>query len=84
MKTIFDLTNQFVKRVRRMMKGYSEGRVLFDKYLENSLRMNTRKQRGGTNNVAFSIHDEMNISKLSLKRTIIRRTYQSKFYKIFK
>ena len=67
MQKIFDLADQFVKRVRRMMKDYLEGWVLFDKYLENSLKMNTRKQRGGTQNFAFSIHDEMNISKLSLK-----------------
>ena len=70
MKKIFDLADQFAKGVRRTMKGYSEGRVLFEKYLENSLKMNTRKQRGGTKNFVFSIHDEMNISKLSLKELL--------------
>ena len=32
--------------------------------------MNTRKKREGSKRVAFSIHDEMNISKISLKELL--------------
>ena len=38
MKKIFNLGEQFIIRVKRLMKGYSEGRVLFDQYIENSLK----------------------------------------------
>ena len=30
MKKIFNLPEQFIKRIRRLMNGYTEGRVLFD------------------------------------------------------
>ena len=52
------------------MKGYTEGRVLFDQYLEHSLKNNTREKRGQTKDITFQIHDDMNIIKLSLKELL--------------
>ena len=71
MKKIIDLAAQFVKRIRRLMKGYTEGRVLFDQYLGQSLKTNTRKKRGDSDNSpTFHIHSDMKIVKLSLKELL--------------
>ena len=69
-KKIPDLADQFIKRFEQMMVSYLEIRALFDQYLETSLKMNTRKKREGSKSVAFGIHDEMNISKISLKELL--------------
>ena len=70
MKKIMDLGEQFIKRIRRLMKGYSEGRVLFDQYFKTSLKNNTRRNRGNSNDIIFQIHDDMNIVKLQLKEIL--------------
>ena len=67
MKKIQNLAEQFAKRIKRLMKGYSEGRILFVQYIENSLKANSRKQRGDSETAVFKIHKEMNIMKVSLK-----------------
>ena len=53
------------------MKRYNEGRVIFDRYLENSLKTKTREKRSQkTSALQFEIHEEMNIAKVSLKELL--------------
>ena len=55
---ISDLQESFVKRIERMVSGFNEGRVLFDRYLESSLKNKTRQKRSKTS-VEFKIHPEI-------------------------
>ena len=48
MKKLCDVKDAFVKRIEWMMNGYSEGRVVFDRYLDHSLKHQTRKKRATT------------------------------------
>ena len=73
-KKISDLADQFIKRVDGQLFG-----VLFDQNLETSLKRNTRKKREGSKRVAFSIHDEMNISKISLKELLSDSSTKANF-----
>jgi hypothetical protein len=41
MKKLSDLQNAFIKRIKSMMLGYSEGRVIFDRYVDDSLKNKT-------------------------------------------
>ena len=44
MKTLSDLQKAFVKRIECMMVGYNEGRVIFDNYIDESLKNKTRQK----------------------------------------
>ena len=71
MKKICHLKKAFVKRISYLMRGYAEGRVLFDLYLEVSLKNKIRAKRAqNTSAIEFVIHDEMNIAKVSLKELL--------------
>ena len=66
--TICDLGNAFVKRIDRMTKWYTEGRVIFDRYITGSLKENTRAKRAGsTQSVKFIIEGQMSIRNVSMK-----------------
>ena len=56
-----DLTNLFTGRNESMMNGYSEGRVIFDNYLDQSLKDKTRQKRA-TMSTEFAVHPEMKLS----------------------
>ena len=45
MSKIRYLKTAFVKRIRHLTKGYAQGRVIFDQYLEVSLKNKTRAKR---------------------------------------
>ena len=55
---ISDLQESFVKRIERMVSVSNEGRVVFDRYLESSLKNKTRQKRSKTS-VEFKIHPEI-------------------------
>ena len=60
-----------MKRIRQITKGYAQGRVIFDQYLEVSLKNKTRAKRAQkTSSLEFVVHDEMNIAKISLKELL--------------
>ena len=62
---ISDLQESFIKRIERMLSGFNEGRVVFDRYLESSLKNKTRQKRS-TTSVEFKIHPEMRLT-MSIK-----------------
>ena len=45
---LVDLQHAFIKRIESMMVDYSEGRVVFDRYQEKSLKGKTRQKRAST------------------------------------
>ncbi|MES9884227.1 MAG: TCR domain-containing protein [Sedimenticola sp.] len=68
MHTIRDFGNAFVKRILGLLKGYTEGRVIFDRYIDNSMKESTRsKRQGNITPVRFFIRDEMSIKNISMK-----------------
>ena len=68
MRKLSDLQEVFVKRIEGMMDGYNEGRVVFDRYLDKSLKNKTRQKRAVTS-IEFEIHPEMKLS-MSLKEIL--------------
>ena len=47
-KKLSDLEEAFIKRIEKMMIGYREGHVVFDRYVEQSLKNKTRQKRATT------------------------------------
>ena len=45
MKKMKDFSDVFCKRITRRVKSYIETRILFDEYIENSLKEKTRAKR---------------------------------------
>ena len=62
---ISDLQESFIKRIERMVSGFDEGRVVFDRYLDSSLKNKTCQKRS-TTSVEFKIHPEMRLT-MSIK-----------------
>ena len=60
---IKDVIHLFLKRIKDMTKEYDEARVIFDRYLEKSLKNVTRRKRA-TATESYHIHPEM---KLGMK-----------------
>lgn len=68
MNSIKDFGDAFLQRICRMMKQYSEGRVIFDRYIGESLKDKTRAKRAGNAQpVKLVIHDSTNIRNVSMK-----------------
>ena len=55
---IYDLQEEFIKRIVKMMKGYDEGRIVFDRYVDQSLKHKTRSKRSETS-TEFAVHPDM-------------------------
>ena len=68
MSTCSDFAKVFVRSITKMMEGYSEGRIIFDRYIEGSLKAQTRgKRAAGVDPVKFIISDSTNIKLVPLK-----------------
>ena len=68
MSVFADFAKAFVNSIRRVVHGYDEGRVIFDRYIENSLKAQTRAKRTSKiEPVKFDINDETNIKHDPLK-----------------
>ena len=62
---------QSMKMIRHLTKGYAQVKVIFDQYLEVSLKNKTRTKRAQkTTSLEFVVHDEMNIAKITLKQLL--------------
>ena len=83
MTKIHHLKTAFVKRIRHLTKGYAQGRVIFDQYLEVSLKNKTRAKRTQkTSSLEFVVHDEMIIAKISLKELFANSKIKSQLTEI--
>ena len=67
MTKIIHLMTAFVKRINYLVKGYTEGHVIFDRYLEVSPKDKNRAKRAAkASALEFMVHEEMSIAKVSL------------------
>ena len=73
MTSILHLKTAFNARIERMVIGYMEVRVFFDRYVEVSLKEKTRKKRATSVAAATAGHvvpDGMSINTISLKQML--------------
>jgi len=68
MLKLSDLRDAFNKRIEKMMVGYDEGRVVFDRYMYQSLKNKTRQKRAATS-VEYEIHPELKLT-MSIKELL--------------
>lgn len=66
LKTGLDFANAFLARLKQLTKNYDEVRLLFDQYIENSLKNVTRDKRNLTKNnpIHFHVNNSTIISNL--------------------
>ena len=57
MHTLADLRDTFVRRIENLQNGFTEGRIVFDRYLDQSLKSKTRQKRAVTS-TEFEIRPE--------------------------
>ena len=68
MITIGHLKKAFLNRITRISRGYDEAQIVFDHYLEESLKLKTRVSRATSNaaeNASYDVHDRMSIKSCS-------------------
>ena len=73
MTKICHLKEAFIKRISKMSNVYDEARVLFDRYIEGSLKAKTRAKRAtsaAAASASYEVHDEMSINTISLKELL--------------
>lgn len=56
-----DLQKAFNKRIQGMVARYNGGRVVFERYVEESLKNKTQQKRA-TTSVQYEIHAEMKLT----------------------
>ena len=62
-----DFAKAFVRNIRKTMSEYDEGRIIFDRYIEDSLKAQTRgKRSAGIDPVKFEINDSTYIKLVPL------------------
>ena len=72
MTKILHLKEIFIKKFVRMSSIYDEVRILFDRYIEDSLKAKTRAQRATSTSAraSYDVHDQMSISTVSLRELL--------------
>lgn len=68
MLKISHLQEAFNKRIETMMGSYDEGHVVFDRYLDQSLKNKTRQKRAATC-IEYEVHPEMKLT-MSIKELL--------------
>ena len=76
MQTLSDLQDAFNERIQSMVSGYDEVRVVFDRYMDQSLKNKTRQKRAATS-VEYEIHPDMNLT-MSIKDLLSASSTQKK------
>ena len=67
-KTCKDLKDQFMARLLRESDAFSEVRLVFDRYIEGSLKEQTREKRTSGISVRYIVKDSTSLVGLTLKR----------------
>ena len=73
MTSILHLKTAFNARIERVVIGYMEVGVIFDRYVEVSLKANTRKKKVtyvAAATAGHVVHDGMSIYTISLKQPL--------------
>lgn len=67
MKTLSDIQEAFIGRIQWMLIGYVEGRIVFDCYLDQSLKNKTRHKRPKTC-TDLEIHSQMKLVNFEISQ----------------
>ena len=67
---VYGFAYQFVSLLISVSKGCQEVRLVFDRYITQSLKLRARSKRTSENEVKFKIPDTSNISNISLKQLL--------------
>ena len=71
MKKIINFMDAFVKRITRIMIPYGEEPIIADCYdIAQLLKQKTRTKRAQGKEMEFTIHDEVDIAKITLKELL--------------
>lgn len=57
LKILFDLEKAFVSRIEHMLMSFQEGRIVLDRYIDQSLKNNTRMKRS-----EFNVHSHIKLA----------------------
>ena len=60
-QTLSDRQDAFNERIKNMVSGYDEVRVVFDRYMDQSLKNKTRQKSAATS-VEYEIHSDMKLT----------------------
>ena len=60
----------FVDRILDESLGYNEIRVIFDRYVKGSLKVQTRIGRTGVYSTVYQVHDETRIDNLEARKLL--------------
>ena len=63
-----EFTSAFVQKVKKESQGFDEVRVIFDRYIEESLKSGTRTIRKGGETIRYKISDDTIIQHLTTKQ----------------
>jgi len=81
MQKLSDMQEAFTKRIAFMLIVYSEGRVVFDRYQDQSLKSKTRQKRVFTS-TEFKVHSQMKLT-MSLKELLSSSNTKSSLNAMF-
>ena len=60
----------FNRRIASLSQGFNQIRLVFDRYIDGSLKSRTRHKRTGGDEVRYHISDETNIENIPLKKLL--------------
>ena len=69
-KTCRDLGEVFIKRVKLESRQYDEVYLIFDRYIEGSLKERTRHKRTGGKSIQYKVTDNTRINNIPLKKLL--------------
>ena len=68
MKRVIHLQEEFIARITNLLKYYEKGRIVFDRYLDQSLKNKTRNKRAQTV-TSYAVHPQMTLN-MSIKELL--------------
>ena len=63
-----DFVDRFVDRIARISSGFGQVRLVFDRYIKDSLKSRTRQKRTAGNEIRYQVSDVTNIENITLKQ----------------
>ena len=72
-----DLAEVFNKKVMFLWQGFQEIRLVFDRYIKDSLKSRIRKKRTSGKEVRYKISDATNIANISFETATISYWYEA-------
>lgn len=70
-KSCKDFANAFIQKLVYITRAYDEIRLIFDRYVQGSLKEKMRKKRTGGDEIQYHIHDTTNLKKHFTKKVFV-------------